>query len=93
MRFISSSNTSSMRSVSLMINKLLTQLLPELDALLAAVFQSVGIDAKWTQHSWILKNTAAVIPLINARNFVYASHSTSLPRLYTYDFERLYPIW
>ena len=64
MRFISSSNTSSMRSVSLMINKLLTQLLPGVDALFASVFQSVGIDAKWTQHSWILKNTAAAIPLI-----------------------------
>ena len=45
MRFISSSNTSSMRSVSLMINKLLTQLLPGVDALFAAVFQSVNIDA------------------------------------------------
>ena len=33
---------------------LLTQLLPEVDALFAAVFQSVGIVAKWTQHSWIL---------------------------------------
>ena len=90
MRFISSSNTSSMRSVSLMINRLLTQLLPGLDALFADVFQSVGIDAKWTQHSWILKNTAAAIPLINAWNSIYASHSAPLPRLYTYDFERLY---
>jgi len=62
MRFISSSNTSSMRPVSLMINKLLTQLLAGVDALVFAVFQSVGIDAKWTQHSWILKNTAAAIP-------------------------------
>ncbi|DBA89366.1 TPA: hypothetical protein ACH3X1_016227 [Trebouxia sp. C0004] len=90
MRFISSSNTSSMRSVSLMINKLLTQLLPGLDALFAAVFQSVGVDAKWTQHSWVLKNTAAAIPLMNAWNSIYASHSASHPRLYTYDFERLY---
>ena len=46
MHFISSSDTSSMRSVSLMNSKLLTQLLPGLDALFAAVFQSVGIDAK-----------------------------------------------
>jgi len=90
MRFISSSNTSSMRSVSLMISKLLTQVLPGVDSLFAAVFQSVGIDAKWTQHSWILRNTAAAIPLINAWNAIYASHSASLPRLYTYDFERLY---
>ncbi len=90
MRFISSSNTSSMRPVSLMINKLLTQLLAGVDALVFAVFQSVGIDAKWTQHSWILKNTAAAIPLINAWNAIYASHSASHPRLYTYDFERLY---
>ena len=90
MRFISSSNTSSMRSVSLMIDRLLTQLLPGLDALFADVSQSVGIDAKWTQHSWILKNTAAAIPMINAWNSIYASHSASLPRLYTYDFERLY---
>ena len=90
MRFISSSNTSFMRSVSLMINKLLTQLLPGVDALFVAVFQSVGIDAKWTQHSWILKNTAAAIPLIHAWNAIYASHSASRPRLHTYDFERLY---
>ncbi len=73
-----------------MINKLLTQLLPGVDALFASVFQAVGIDAKWTQHSWILKNTAAAIPLTNAWNAIYASHSASLPILYTYDFERLY---
>ena len=81
MRFISSSNTSSMLSVSLMINKLLTQLLPGVDALFAAEFQSVNIDAKWTQHSWILKNTAAAIPLTNAWNAIYASHSASHPKL------------
>ena len=79
-----------MRSISLMINNLLTQLLPGVDALFAAVFQSVGIDAKWTQHSWILKNTAAAIPLTHAWNAIYASHSASRPRLHTYDFERLY---
>ncbi len=73
-----------------MINQLLTQLLPGMDTLFAAAFQSVGINAKWTQHSWILRNTAAAIPLINAWNAIYASHSASLCRLYTYDFERLY---
>ena len=79
-----------MRLIPLMINKLLTQLRPGVDALFANVFQSAGIDAKWTQHSWILKNTAAAIPLINAWNAIYASHSASYPMLYTYDFERLY---
>ena len=73
-----------------MINKLLTQLLSGVDALFAAVFQSVGIDANWTQHSWILKNSAAAILFINAWNAIYASHSASYPRLCTYDFKRLY---
>jgi len=58
--------------------------------LFANVFKSVDISAKWTQHSWILKNTAAAIPLVHAWNGIYASHSSSVPRLYTYDFERLY---
>ena len=90
MRFISSSNTSSMRPISLMLNQLLKQLLPAVDKLFANVFQSVDISAKWTQHSWILKNTAAAIPLIHAWNGIYLSHTATCPRLYTFDFERLY---
>ena len=92
MRFISSSSTSSthMRHIPLMVNSLLTQLLPEIDRLFAAVLQSVDITAKWTQRSRILQNTAAAIPLINAWNSIYASHATSNPRLSTYGFQRLY---
>ena len=65
MRFISSSNTSSMKTVSLWINRLLTQVMPDVDQLFADVLCSVGITAKWTQRSWILRNTAAAMPLIH----------------------------
>ena len=50
MRFISSSNTSSMKTVSLWINRLLTQVLPDVDRLFADVLRSVGITTQWTQR-------------------------------------------
>ena len=51
MRFISSSNTSSMKAVSLWLNRLFTQVFPDVDRLFADVQRSVGITAKWTQRS------------------------------------------
>ncbi|KAL3146424.1 hypothetical protein ABBQ32_003105 [Trebouxia sp. C0010 RCD-2024] len=55
--------------------------------------QQAGIQAAWTHRSWILKNSAEVIPLIHAWNQIYSSRSTTLfspPIIETYDFERLY---
>ena len=90
MRFISSSNTSSMKTVSLWLNKVLTQVLTDVDRLFADVLRSVGITAEWTQRSWILKNTTAAMPLIHAWNSIFSATSTAQPMLHTYDFKRFY---
>ena len=90
MRFISSSNTSSMKTVSLWLNRLLTQVLPDVDRLFAEVLRSVDITAEWTQRSWILKNTTAAMPLIHAWNSIFSATSPAQPMLHTYDFKRLY---
>ena len=90
MRFILSSNTSSMKTVSLWLNRLLTQVLPDVDRLFADVLRSVGITAEWTQRSWILKNTTAAMPLIHAWNSIFSATSTAQPMLHTYDFKRLH---
>ena len=92
-RYISSSATSSMQVVSVWLNRLFNALLPEIDHLFAKVMKDTGIAAFWTHRSWILKNTAEVIPLIQAWNQIYAAtsaSSTSPPYLQTFDFERLY---
>ena len=44
-RFISSSNTSSVKIVSLWLNRLLTQVLPDVDQLFTEVLRSVGLTA------------------------------------------------
>ena len=79
-----------MKHVSLLVNRLLTQLLPGVDARFAAVLQSVGITAKGAQRSWILKNTEAAIPLVHAWNSIYSEQSPSQPLLHAYDFKCLY---
>ncbi|KAL3153630.1 hypothetical protein ABBQ32_013233 [Trebouxia sp. C0010 RCD-2024] len=92
-RYISSSSKSSMKTVSLGLNRLFNALLPEIDKLFASVMQQAGIHAAWTHRSWILKNSAEVIPLIHAWNQIYSSRSTTFfspPIVKTYDFERLY---
>lgn len=57
-----------MKTISLGLNKLFNALLPEVDKLFAAVMRQAGIYAEWTHRSWILKNSAEVIPLIHAWN-------------------------
>lgn len=89
-RFISSSATSSMKTHSLWMNRLFNSLLLDLDLAFGRVYKSVGIDAEWIARSWILKNTAAVIPLLRVWNALYADNSTEPPILQTKDFARLY---
>ena len=90
-RYISAD--SSMKTISLGLNKLFNALLPEVDKLFAAVMRQAGIHAEWTHRSWVLKNSAEVIPLIHGWNQIYSSKPTtsfSSPIVETYDFERLY---
>lgn len=93
-RYISNSATSSMQTVSVWLNRLFNALMPELDMLFADVMRSVGIDAPWTHRSWVFKNSAEVIPLIQAWKHLYASVSASSscdpPIVEAFDFERLY---
>ena len=93
-RFISSSACSSVKTVSVWLNRLFNALLPELDSLFAVVMKQAGISQAWTHRSWILRSTADVIPLVQAWNQLYASRSSSSaaqpPSVETFDFERLY---
>ena len=50
----------------------------------------MGITADWTSRSWVLRNTADLIPLLQIWNTQYAQHSIASPKLQTFDFERLY---
>ena len=50
----------------------------------------MGITVNWASRSWVLKNTAQLIPLLELWNTQYAQHSTSPPPLESCDFERLY---
>ncbi len=90
MRFICSSATSSMRLHSVWANRLLNAFLPELDAVFGTVYRNVGADAAWVARSWILKNTAAFIPVLEVWNTQYACYSPSAPMLAACDFARLY---
>ena len=90
MRFICGSATSSMRIHLVWANRLLNAFLPELDAVFGAVYRNIGADAAWVARSWILKNTAAFIPVLEVWNTQYACYSPSAPLLAASDFARLY---
>ena len=79
-----------MRSHSVWANRLLHALLPELDAVLETVYRNIGADAAWAARSWILKNTAAFIPVLEVWNTQYSCFSPSAPELAACDFARLY---
>ena len=90
MRFISSSARSSIKVVSIWLNRLLRELLPDVDRLFADCAESMGMHQPWAQQSWILRNSAGMIPLIRAWNAGYAEKAPQQPCLEAYDFERLY---
>ena len=49
-----------------------------------------GISAVWTARSWVLKNTAELIPLLHVWNVQFAQHSPAPPPSDSCDFARLY---
>ena len=71
-------------------NRLLNAFLPELDAVFGTVYKNIGADAAWVARSWILKNTAAFIPVLEVWNTQYACFSPAAPELVACDFARLY---
>jgi len=89
-RFISSSASSHMKRVSLLLNILFNALSLDIDQLFGEELQSMGISAAWTARSWVLKNTAELIPLLHIWNVQYAQHSPAPPPLDSCDFARLY---
>ena len=89
-RFICSSATSSMKPHSVWANRLLNAFLPELDTAFWVVYRNVGIEAAWVARSWILRNTASFIPLIEVRNLQYAPYAPERPKIAARDFARLY---
>lgn len=56
MRFISGSANSSMKQVSVWLNRVLSELLPEVDMLFADCAKNAGVaqDYPWAAQSWIL---------------------------------------
>lgn len=89
-RFICSSATSHMRRVSVFLTCLFNALLPEVHTLFGNELKAMGITADWASRSWVLRNTADLIPLLQIWNTQYAQHSIASPKLQTFDFERLY---
>ena len=63
MRFISSSASSSMKCISVWINRALNGMQQEVDMLLADNMKSIGITAPWAARSWILKNAGDMLSL------------------------------
>jgi len=76
------------------LRSILYAFLPELDAVFGAVYRNIGADAAWVARSWILKNTAAFLPVLEVWNTQYACYSSSAPLLaaceFACDFARLY---
>ncbi|KAL3148791.1 hypothetical protein ABBQ38_014199 [Trebouxia sp. C0009 RCD-2024] len=89
-RFISSSATSHLKLVSLFLNILFNALSLDIDALFGVRMASMGISAEWASRSWVLQNTAQLIPLLEVWNTQYAQHTDTPPSLRCHDFERLY---
>ena len=89
-RFISASSTSSLKVISVIFNQLLNALLPGIDELFTIILGSIGITADWTAQSWILKNSADLIPMLRVWNAQYAQHSPRPPIMKALDFQRLY---
>ena len=85
-RFISSSASSHMKRVSLLLNILFNALSLDIDQLFGEELQSMGISAAWTARSWVLKNTAELIPLLHIWNVQYAQHSPAPPPLDSCDY-------
>ena len=90
MRFISSSKSGSVKTISVRMNRLLRELLPDVDALFADCAATLGVSAEWASKSWVLKNTTGMIPLIHAWNAGYAERAGAMPFMEAWDFERLY---
>lgn len=89
-RFISSSATSHLKRVSLLLNTLFNALSLDIDDLFGIRMLQLGITADWTSRSWVLKNTAQLIPLLEVWITQYAQHMHTSPHMEAYDFERLY---
>lgn len=79
-----------MKPHSVWANRLLNAFLPELDIAFGAVYRNVGIEAAWVARSWVLKNTASFIPLIEVWNLQYAPCAAERPKVAARDFARLY---
>ena len=90
MRFISSSALSSMKPISIWINRALNGMQPDVDLLFADAVQSMGITTPWAATSWILENAGEMLPLIHAWNSEDADTSPSPANLQTWDLQRLY---
>ncbi|KAL3153215.1 hypothetical protein ABBQ38_011965 [Trebouxia sp. C0009 RCD-2024] len=89
-RFVSSSATSHHKRVSLFLNILFNALSLDLDELFGVRMAKMGITAEWASRSWVLKNTAQLIPLLEVWNTQYAQHMNAPPHMECCDFERLY---
>ena len=90
-RFICSSATSSMKPHSVWANRLLNAFLPELDTAFGWVmYGNVGVEAAWVARSWVLRNTASFIPLIEVWNLQYAPYAPERPKVAARDFARWY---
>ena len=63
MRFISSSASSSMKSVSVWINRALNGMQQVVNMLFADSVQSIGITTPWAARSWILNNAGDMLSL------------------------------
>ena len=62
----------------------------ETDTLFGNELKIMDVSAKWASRSWVIKNTARLIPLLFIWNAQYAQHSDSPPPLESCDFARLY---
>jgi len=90
MRFISSSASSSMKCISVWINRALNGMQREVDMLFADSMHSIDVTAPWAARSWILKNAGDMLSLIHAWNSQYADASPAHPDIQSWDFQRLY---
>ena len=68
-----------MKVISVWLSRRFNALLPELDKVFAAVMENAGVSSKWTHRSWIMRDSAQVIPLVKAWNQNYASRSARSP--------------
>lgn len=74
-RFISSSPTSHLKRISLLLNTLFNALELDIDDLFGVRMSQMGITAEWSSRSWVLRDTAQLIPLLEVWNSVRSTHA------------------